>query len=663
MGGTQSQFENCDHNIIYAMLKTSPVKRRCYARKVWNFKNANFEKLRYTILNADWNRCYTTDDVNVVTANWMELFCSIVEDSIPHYLATIRPSDKSFMNSNIRYLIRKKERLRSKHKKSKDFNDFLNYQASRRDVVSAIRLAKQKSIQNFSSVSNSKTWWQAAKRCCGSTVSQSIPTLKDGVKLVTESAEKCELFNKHFIGQATLNATNVPDLGIPVLPNLQISDKLFLPFEVYGILIKLDTSKATGPDEIGNLILKESALPLAQPLCELFNFSLQKGSFPELWKVANVLPLFKKGDPSLCTNYRPISLLPCIAKVFEKLMFCHIFNFLKSNGLLNVHQSGFIPNDSAINQLIYILDKLHKSLDINEDVIAVFLDLAKAFDKVWHAGLLFKLQSVGVTGNIFNWLRSYLTNRKQCVTITGEKSSMMEIPAGVPQGSVLGPLLFLIFINDITDDLSSNAYLFADDTCLFQPVTSASTINQVNDDLQKIRSWAEKWLVSINVDKTVYMIFRSGHVRSDFPPIKLGTSVLKQVDCHCHLGLNLQSDLSWDRHILGIIAKANKRLGLLKQWKYTASRSALEKCYFTFVRPLLEYGDILFDSCTKELSDKLESVQLEAARLVTGAKRYTSHQALYNELGWITLENRRKCINCKKLTAFIKRHVQHTSAV
>ena len=150
------------------------------------------------------------------------------------------------------------------------------------------------------------------------------------------------------------------------------------------------------------------------------------------------------------------------------------------------------------------------------------------------------------------------------------------------------------------------------------------------------------------------MLFRSGRGTSDFPPIKLGTSSLKQVDFHCHLGLNLQSDLSWDRHVSSIIAKANKRLGLLKQFKYNASRSALEKCYFAFIRPLLEYGDILFDSCTNELSDKLESVQLEAARLVTGAKRYTSHQALYNELGWVTLEKRRKMHKLQKMYCIYK---------
>jgi hypothetical protein len=209
----------------------------------------------------------------------------------------------------------------------------------------------------------------------------------------------------------------------------------------YKILNNLDTNKATGPDGIGNVLLREAAVPLAQPLSELLNFSMSLCKFPTAWKNAQVVPIFKKGDPSLCTNYRPISLLPCLSKVFEKLLFDHIYNFLISNKLLVPNQSGFIHGDNTVNQLMSICNNISLHFENGEEVVGVFLDLTKAFDKVWHEGLKYKLQKIGISGHIFELLSSYLHERKQCVTLNGQTSQLKCLHAGVPQGSVLGPLL------------------------------------------------------------------------------------------------------------------------------------------------------------------------------------------------------------------------------
>ena len=226
--------------------------------------------------------------------------------------------------------------------------------------------------------------------------------------------------------------------------------------------------------------------------------------FPSLWKLANVTPVFKKGDNKYCSNYRPISLLSNLSKVFEKLVHKHIYEYLTGNNLLIANNSGFKHGDCAINQLVKLSDTILKSLDQGKEVRMVFLDAAKAFDKVWHAGLLFKLKQLGIEGSILYWIESYLSDRSQSVVINGSKSEILPLQAGVPQGSVLGPLLFLVYVNDINRDITSNISLFADDTSLFDIVHNPKlTAQKLNEDLAKLQVWAAKWQVTFNPSKTV----------------------------------------------------------------------------------------------------------------------------------------------------------------
>ena len=243
------------------------------------------------------------------------------------------------------------------------------------------------------------------------------------------------------------------------------------------------------------------------------------------------------------------------------------------------------------------------------------------------------------------------------MVINGKSSGLKCIMAGVPQGSVLGPLLFLVYINDFIEGISSDGFLFADDTSLFKIVKRnqmVKAVAEINSDLSKLEEWCNQWLVCANPTKTVFMLFSSKSVPSAVPPIYFGTSELKQVPNHKHLGLTLTPALSWSKHIADIIIKANRRLGVLKRHKYSFSRHSLEIGYITFVRPLIEYGNIIYDACSKEDAQKLEDVQLEAARIVTGCKSHTSHRELYHELGWQTLSQRRDVHKLVKLYCIIK---------
>ena len=242
---------------------------------------------------------------------------------------------------------------------------------------------------------------------------------------------------------------------------------------------------------------------LLKPLIIIFENSIKSSCYPDIWKKSNIIPVHKKNDKRLVNNYRPISLLPIFGKIFEKIMFNRIYDFLLKEELLNPNQSGFRPSDSCINQLLAITHEIFEAFDCNPtlEVRSVFLDISKAFDKVWHEGLLYKLKSMGISGDFYKLLENYLSGRFQRVVLNGQSSSWRPVLAGVPQGSILGPLLFLIYINDLPNKLKSNAKLFADDTSLFTVVQDEiESANVLNDDLCSISKWAFNWKMLFNPD-------------------------------------------------------------------------------------------------------------------------------------------------------------------
>jgi hypothetical protein len=415
--------------------------------------------------------------------------------------------------------------------------------------------------------------------------------------------------------------------------------------DVNDILLCLNTNKAYGSDGISPRVLKEGRPAIVKILTKLFNLSLTKGIFPSGWKLANVCPIYKKAEEFFTCNYRPISLLDIIAKVFERVVFKYLYNYFRENFLISIWQSGFLPGTSTVTQLIEIYDQFCKAVNQGKDIRVVFLDISKAFDRVWHAGLLHKLKGHGIRGRLLKWLQSYLTDRSQRVTINGTNSAWGKIRAGVPQGSVLGPLLFLIFINDITHVITRcKIRLFADDTCLYievdQPAVAAELLNT---DLDAIHQWAKKWLVTFSPPKTEEMVISNKPPRNH-PPLLLNNQPIVSVKEHKHLGLTLTHNLSWRHHAEAIAKKANKCLGILRPLKFKLDRASLEKMYTSFVRPLLEYADVIWDvpDTHRHVLDVLDKVQNDAARLVTGATARCSTERLYEEVGWEHLPQRRK---------------------
>jgi hypothetical protein len=364
---------------------------------------------------------------------------------------------------------------------------------------------------------------------------------------------------------------------------------------------------------------------------------------PPCWKIANVCAVFKKGDPALPSNYRPISLLNTIEKVFERIIFKHIFNFFRDTNFFSPCQSGFLPGDSTVNQLTFLYNTFCKALDNGLEVRVIFFDISKAFDKVWHRGLIYKLEQAGIKGKLLDWISNYLNSRLQRVVLPGVESELSNIAAGVPQGSILGPLLFLVYINDIVSDIGSDINLFADDTSLYLVVNCPrDAANKLQLDINKISDWADKWLVTFNPAKSESLVISRKLYKHPHPPVAMSGSNISPVNSHKHLGLFFSSNGSWHQHIEYIKEKAWTRINILRRLKMKIDRKSLEIIYVSFIRPILEYADVTWDNCTKYEKDDLDLIQNEAARLVTGCTKLVSIKDLYLECGWESLNERRR---------------------
>ena len=364
--------------------------------------------------------------------------------------------------------------------------------------------------------------------------------------------------------------------------------------------------------------------------------------------VGNIVPVHKKESKNLIKNYRPISLLPIFGKIFEKIIFNNLYEFFRENNLLSQHQSGFREGDSCISQLLAITHDIYCSFDVNPsyETRAVFLDMSKAFDKVWHEGLLYKLKCYGVEGTFLNILENYLTNREQKITLCGQSSSWLGVNAGVPQGSVLGPLLFLIYINDLPDNLVSRAKLFADDTSIFSTVFNVDrSCSELNQDLDLIKRWAYQWKMAFNPDpnkQATEVIFSHKKTPVNHPPLFFNAVPVTSSPRQKHLGLVLDSKLTFSHHLSSKICKANKGICVIKRLRKYLPRKTLLCVYKSYIRPHLDYADIIYDQPHNDnFCNKIETVQYNAALSITGAIRGTSRERLYQELGLESLAQRR----------------------
>ena len=513
-----------------------------------------------------------------------------------------------------------------------------------------------------------KTYWKILNTFLNKCKLPRIPPLFVNNNFITDCKDKAKAFNDYFASQCTpfINNSTLP--AFSSFTDKIISDFEITENEINELLQGINTNKAHGPDDISANMIKLCGNHLTRPLKIIFTNILNTGIFPDQWKKANVTPVHKKSDKQIVSNYRPISLLPIFAKIFERIIFKHLYNHLVSNKLISKNQSGFRPGDSCTNQLLFLINDIHAAFDDKNclEIRSVFLDMSKAFDKVWHDGLIFKLEQNGVNGKLLALLVNYLNDRKQRVVINGMASEWASIRAGVPQGSVLGPLLFLIFINDLEHNLKCQVKFFADDTSLFSvvhdPLKAAADLN---DDLNMIDNWAHQWKMSFNPDPTkpAEEILFSCKKKSPYhPPLYFRDNEVKRVNDHKHLGLILDSKLTFAKHINEKVAIARKWIGIIKHLRPYLPLKALDQIYKMHIRPHFDYCDIIYhipvimhefnSSLTLNYQmNILEKTQYQAALAISGAWKGTNTDKIYEELGWESLDQRRFF---RRLTMFYK---------
>ena len=421
------------------------------------------------------------------------------------------------------------------------------------------------------------------------------------------------------------------------LSNLEISTN-----GIEKLLKNLKPDKAAGPDRIKPIVLKELSEQIAPILQVIYTVSLQTGQVPEDWTSANVAPLYKKGDKSDAANYRPISLTCIACKLMEHIVASNLVRFLDSNNLLYDLQHGFREKRSTETQLVMLVEDLARAASSGKQTDLVLLDFSKAFDMVSHEKLLYKLHDYGIRGPILSWIRAFLGGRTQTVVLEGESSDTIPVTSGVPQGSVLGPILFLVYINDLPESITSQVRLFADDTAVYLTITDKDTDGTtLQSDLDKLQEWSRKWDMSFNPSKC--QVIQATKARVPIPTsYSLHGQTLKTVSSARYLGVDIASSLSWNTHVDRVASTANRTLGFLKR-NIKSKSPYIRKCtYQTLVRPQLEYASSVWDPHTRSNIDKLEMVQRRAARWTLGDySRYSSVTSMLEKLGWRSLEQRR----------------------
>ncbi len=458
---------------------------------------------------------------------------------------------------------------------------------------------------------------------------------KIGSNLVSDRSVIVNEFNKYFVelGPKLAEKIRLPNNNLKLKAPVSVKESIVLydtnPTEIHNIISSLKNTSACGVDEIPVSAIKSVSDHICPILANLINHSISEGIFPDSLKIAKILPIFKSGDKTLISNYRPISLLNTFSKIYEKVIFVRFEKFLNKYKILYDKQFGFRKNRSTQLALISLLDCVTSALDKNEHALCLFIDLSKAFDTVNHSILLNKLNILGIRGIAHELIKSYLNHRMQYVDVDGVSSDLLNITCGVPQGSVLGPLLFLLYVNDMhTSAKLLQFYLFADDTTI---VFTSKDINHllkiVNNELSKLAEWFSLNKLALNVEKTNYMIFTNNNsVGGMTTGLFLEDAVLKRVHATKFLGVIIDDKLTWKNHTEAIGKKISSIIFIIRKIRFKINQKTAQKLYDSFVLSRISYCVIAWGGACKIYTSNLHRLQKRALRLCFNANSLKSEE-------------------------------------
>ena len=470
----------------------------------------------------------------------------------------------------------------------------------------------------------------------------------DGIRTTNPEVMARE-FNNYFTSIAHILAEKVPVsqgtfdkyLKPPTLNSFALS--LTSPEEILSVSTSIHPTNSKGIDGIDPCIAAEYLTRIAPILSEIINCSFATGTVPQAIKIAKIVPVYKKGEKDDVSNYRPISVLPYFSKFYEKLMYSRLYGFIEKSAILFHTQHGFQPGRSPFMSLLSMQDKISNAIENNEYSIGIFFDLAKAFDTVNHKILLKKLENYGIRGLQLEWFKNYLSNRQQRVYCNGTYSESREIKYGVPQGSNLGPLLFLIYINDLPNVSPTMFFiLFADDTNVFYSHKSLQKLNQiVNEELGLMAEWFSANKLTLNLDKTNFILFKSHRkIGSSEDLLKLSVNgmPITKVNSIKFLGVYVDQHLAWKEHINAISVKIAKNTGILRRVSHLLPEHIRLTLYHTLIYPYLTYCNMIWTSTYDSRLTRLVILQKRAIRTVAGVPWGAHTEPLFSRLKQLKLE-------------------------
>ena len=619
-----------DHNLVsihsdWARPTPPPPSKRL----LWHYGRAQWSALREYFFDFPWGEhCFAGRDASDAALRITEVILSGMECFIPS--STKAFSSQKWFDRSCADACRTRDRAYRAMKLFPSLHSRSVFFSSRNRCKAIIRKAKRtfinKKCADLSLSPTDKSFWSLAKNISNNFTTSSFPPLfRSDHSIANYPTEKATLFASLFSSNSTLDDSDTPPP--PVSPPTEpMPLPIFSSRKVYRVLSHLEVGKAHGPDGITPRVLRECASELSPVLARLFRLCLKSQTFPSSWKHALVQPVPKKGDRSNPSNYRPIALTSSLSKVFETLLNCHFLHHLENNSLISDHQYGFRKARSTGDLLSYVTHIWSTSLrDFGESYV-VALDISKAFDRVWHKSLLSKLPSYGFPPSLCSLLLSFLSNRSIAVVVDGSTSEPHPVNSGVPQGSVLSPTLFLLFINDLLNLTTNPLHSYADDSTLHSSTNFHSPPNSysrtfsrtdltssLNSDLERISGWGGSNLVGFNSTKTQFLPITLSTIPT-ITSIQFQNTIIQPSNSINALGLTISSNLSWKPHIQTLARSASQKLGMLYRCRNYFSPEQLLRLYKGFIRPRLEYcSHIWGGSSSTYLLDRVES---KAFRLI-----------------------------------------------
>ena len=597
------------------------------------FHKGNYNEMRNQLSTINWFNLLNEKSID---DSW-NIFQSIIENLVRKFIPNVDSSKQSkkrslWMNKTAFAKVKKKTQMYHRYLQTKDGIDYLNYTRARNQAKSSCRKAMiefEKSIAKQAK-SNPKAFYRYAK---SKTVTKSnIPDLKKDEVTLSEAFDKAEAFNSFFASVFTKENNIIPDFENR--SNCELSTINLTEEIVRKKLSSLKTNKSPGVDGLHPKVLSELSNEICTPLFIIFKQSITQGLVPRQWKDAVVVPLHKKGSKASTENYRPISLTSICCKLLESIIKDNLMEFMNDNNLISPSQFGFVPKKSCLSNLLTMLDKWTQSLDDGYNVDAIYLDLAKAFDSVPHQKLLHKLDKYGIKGDLLKWIKSFLEDRRQCVRVDGMLSNWLPVTSGVPQGSVLGPILFVLYINDLPDEIKSLLLLFADDTKLFNSIINETSTLSLQDDINALFDWSCQWQLKFNPTKCkVLHVGRTNHGQEYYIQSYDGeVNELSLLGNDKDLGVIVDPCLKFTNHVNFQVRKAYQILGIIRRSYTYIDHDSFKYLFTSLIRPHLEYCNCVWYPMLKKDLDAIEGVLRKSSRYVNGMsnKSYDERLSILN---------------------------------